>query len=80
RDLKVSGQTALADNFFIGGAFATLNRDGFGEFVNTGAENTPRTRNRLVTRWLKVHVLRGRQFYPSAPGRFPQWRLLNRWM
>ncbi|MCK7459524.1 TonB-dependent receptor [Idiomarina aminovorans] len=39
RDLKVSGQTALADNFYVGGAFATLNRDGFGEFVNTGAEN-----------------------------------------
>lgn len=39
RDLKVSGQTALTDNFYVGGAFATLNRDGFGEFVNTGAEN-----------------------------------------
>lgn len=39
RDLKVSGQTALADNFYVGGAFATLNRDGFGEFVNTGDEN-----------------------------------------
>lgn len=39
RDLKVSGQTALADNFYVGGAFATLNRDGFGEFANTGAEN-----------------------------------------
>ena len=39
RDLKVSGQTALTDNFYVGGAFATLNRDGFGEFVNTGDEN-----------------------------------------
>lgn len=39
QDLKVSGQTALADNFYVGGAFATLNRDGFGEFVNTGDEN-----------------------------------------
>ncbi|MDV6315654.1 TonB-dependent receptor [Idiomarina sp. HP20-50] len=39
RDLKISGQTALTDNFYVGGAFATLNRDGFGEFVNTGDEN-----------------------------------------
>ncbi|RUO31189.1 TonB-dependent receptor [Aliidiomarina soli] len=39
RDLKLSGQTALTDNFYVGGAFATLNRDGFGEFRNTGDEN-----------------------------------------
>lgn len=39
RDLKVSGQTALTDDFYVGGAFATLNRDGYGEFVNTGDDN-----------------------------------------
>lgn len=39
RDLKVSGQTALSDDFYVGAAFATLNRDGFGEYVNTGQEN-----------------------------------------
>ncbi|NWO07062.1 MAG: TonB-dependent receptor, partial [Alteromonadaceae bacterium] len=54
RDLKVSGQTALADNFFIGGAFATLNRDGFGEFVNTGAENYNKElmTGRINAKWL----------------------------
>ncbi|MEH8021560.1 TonB-dependent receptor [Rheinheimera metallidurans] len=39
RDLKISGQTALADNLFISGAFATFNRDGFGKFLNTGDDN-----------------------------------------
>lgn len=39
RDLKVSGETALTDDFYVGAAFATLNRDGFGEYVNTGDEN-----------------------------------------
>lgn len=54
RDLKVSGQTALADNFYIGGAFATLNRDGFGEFVNTGAENYNKElmTGRINAKWL----------------------------
>ena len=39
RDLKISGQTALSDNFYVGAAIATLNRDGFGKFLNTGDEN-----------------------------------------
>ncbi len=39
RDIKLSGQAALSDNFYIGGALASLQRDGFGEFVNTGEEN-----------------------------------------
>tara|TARA_R100001129_G_scaffold164756_1_gene131072 strand:+ start:1424 stop:3631 length:2208 start_codon:yes stop_codon:yes gene_type:complete len=54
RDLKVSGQTALADNFYVGGAFATLNRDGFGEFVNTGDENYNKElmTGRLNAKWL----------------------------
>ncbi|MGX5915059.1 TonB-dependent receptor [Aliidiomarina sp. Khilg15.8] len=39
RDLKVSGQTALTDDFYVGAAFATLNRDGFGEYINTGDDN-----------------------------------------
>lgn len=53
-DLKVSGQTALSNNFFVGGAFATLNRDGFGEFVNTGAENYNKDlmTGRLNAKWL----------------------------
>lgn len=53
-DLKVAGQTALADNFFVGGAFATLNRDGFGEFVNTGDENYNKElmTGRLNAKWL----------------------------
>lgn len=53
-DLKVSGQTALADNFYVGGAFATLNRDGFGKFVNTGDENYNKElmTGRLNAKWL----------------------------
>lgn len=39
RDLHLSGQTALSDNFYVGAAFATLNRDGFGEYRNTGDDN-----------------------------------------
>ncbi|MCC5879200.1 MAG: TonB-dependent receptor [Idiomarina sp.] len=54
RDLKVSGQTSVTDNFFVGGAFATLNRDGFGEFVNTGDDNYNKelTTGRISARWL----------------------------
>ncbi|RUO75270.1 TonB-dependent receptor [Idiomarina seosinensis] len=53
-DLKVSGQTALADNFYVGGAFATLNRDGFGEFANTGDENYNKElmTGRLNAKWI----------------------------
>lgn len=53
RDLKVSGQTAITDNFYVGGAFATLNRDGFGEFVNTGDDNYNKdlTTGRISARW-----------------------------
>lgn len=39
KDLKLSGQTALTDKLFLGGAIATLNRDGFGTYLNTGDEN-----------------------------------------
>ncbi|MEN3160248.1 TonB-dependent receptor [Alkalimonas sp. NCh-2] len=39
RDLRVSGQTALSDSFFVSGALATFNRDGFGTFINTGDDN-----------------------------------------
>ena len=39
-DLKATAQTALVeDKVNVGVGFATLNRDGFGEFVNTGDEN-----------------------------------------
>ncbi|WKE67088.1 TonB-dependent receptor [Gallaecimonas kandeliae] len=38
-DLKLSGQMPLSDNFYAGFAFGTFNRDGFGKFKNTGADN-----------------------------------------
>lgn len=54
RDIKISGQTALADNFFVGGAVASLQRDGFGEYVNTGEENYNKDllTYRLSAKWL----------------------------
>ncbi len=39
RDLMVSGETPLSDSVAIGGAVATLNRDGFGTNLTTGADN-----------------------------------------
>lgn len=40
RDFKIAGQAPLIeDKLYFGAAFASLNRDGFGEFLNTGAEN-----------------------------------------
>jgi len=40
QDIKLSGQVALVeDKFYVGVAYANLNRDGFGEFINTGDEN-----------------------------------------
>ncbi len=39
KDLKLSGQTAITDKLFIGAAGAAYNRDGFGTYLNTGAEN-----------------------------------------
>lgn len=37
---KASGQLALMDDkLYVGGAIASLNRDGFGEFKNNGEEN-----------------------------------------
>jgi iron complex outermembrane receptor protein len=39
RDLIVSGKTPLGGGFGIGGAIATLNRDGFGTNLTTGAEH-----------------------------------------
>jgi iron complex outermembrane receptor protein len=38
-DLVASGSMPLTDNFRIGGAFASLTRDGYGENLNTGAEH-----------------------------------------
>ena len=54
RDFKISGQTALTDNFYIGGAVASLNRDGYGEFVNTGDENYNKelTTARISALWM----------------------------
>ena len=40
RDLKISAAAPLLDEkLYIGGAVASLNRDGFGEFINQGEEN-----------------------------------------
>lgn len=39
QDLKLSGQTAITDKLFIGAAGAVYQRDGFGTYLNTGAEN-----------------------------------------
>ncbi len=40
RDLKLMGSTPLVeDTLYIGGGVAMLNRDGFGEFRNTGKDN-----------------------------------------
>ncbi|GAB3297877.1 TonB-dependent receptor [Pseudidiomarina andamanensis] len=54
RDLKISGQTALSDNFFVGGAIASLQRDGFGTYLNTGDENYNKDllTYRLSAKWL----------------------------
>lgn len=54
RDLKLSGQTAISDNFFVGAAFATLNRDGFGKFLNVDEDNYNKDlmTGRLSARWL----------------------------
>lgn len=39
RDFKIAGQMPLSDTFWAGFAYGTFNRDGFGEFKNTGADN-----------------------------------------
>ncbi len=38
-DLMVAGSVPLADNFRVGGAIASYQRDGFGTNLNTGAEH-----------------------------------------
>ena len=38
-DLMASGSVPLADNFRVGGAIASYQRDGFGSNINTGAEH-----------------------------------------
>ncbi|WP_298747423.1 TonB-dependent receptor [uncultured Brevundimonas sp.] len=38
-DLLASGSVPLADNFRVGGAVASYQRDGFGQNLNTGAEH-----------------------------------------
>ena len=39
RDLVISAETPVGENFAIGGAFATFNRDGFGTNLTTGLDN-----------------------------------------
>ncbi|MFW2341611.1 TonB-dependent receptor [Brevundimonas sp.] len=38
-DLVASGSVPLSDSFRVGGAFASLTRDGYGRNINTGAEH-----------------------------------------
>jgi len=54
RDLKISGQTAVSDNFFVGAAFAMLTRDGYGKFLNVNEDNYNKDlmTGRLSARWL----------------------------
>ncbi|RBP51750.1 TonB-dependent receptor [Arenicella xantha] len=54
RDLKLSAAAPIVeDKFYIGGAVATLNRDGFGEFINLGEENYNKdmTAGRVSAEW-----------------------------
>ncbi|WP_113907538.1 TonB-dependent receptor [Aliidiomarina celeris] len=59
RDIKIAGQTALSDNLYVGAAFASLNRDGFGEFVNTGDDNYNKelTTARINALWMPTEDL-----------------------
>ena len=52
-DLLASGSMPLADNFRIGGALASYQRDGYGENLNTGAEhyNKDVLAGRLSAEW-----------------------------
>jgi iron complex outermembrane receptor protein len=52
-DLMASGSMPLADNFRIGGAIASYQRDGYGENLNTGAEhyNKDVLAGRLSAEW-----------------------------
>ena len=52
-DLLASGSLPLADNFRVGGAIASYQRDGYGENLNTGAEhyNKDVLAGRLSAEW-----------------------------
>jgi iron complex outermembrane receptor protein len=52
-DLMAAGSLPLADNFRIGGALASYQRDGYGENINTGAEhyNKDVLAGRLSAEW-----------------------------
>ncbi|GAA0870232.1 TonB-dependent receptor [Brevundimonas basaltis] len=52
-DLMASGSLPLADNFRVGGAVASFQRDGYGENLNTGAEhyNKDVLAGRLSAEW-----------------------------
>lgn len=39
RDLKVTGQYPLSDQFYVGFGFASLNRDGFGSYLQSALPN-----------------------------------------
>lgn len=58
-DIKIAGQTSITDNFYVGAAFASLNRDGFGKFVNTGDDNYNKelTTARVNALWLPTDAL-----------------------
>lgn len=58
-DIKIAGQTSITDNFYVSAAFASLNRDGFGKFVNTGDDNYNKelTTARVNALWLPTEDL-----------------------
>ena len=64
-DLLASGSVPLADNFRVGGAIASYQRDGYGENLNTGAEhyNKDVLAGRLSAEWEPAETLSVRLAY-----------------
>ena len=64
-DLLASGSLPLADNFRVGGAIASYQRDGYGENLNTGAEhyNKDVLAGRLSAEWEPAETLSVRLAY-----------------
>jgi len=64
-DLLASGSVPLADNFRVGGAIASYQRDGYGSNLNTGAEhyNKDVLAGRLSAEWEPTETLSVRLAY-----------------
>ncbi len=64
-DLMAAGSLPLADNFRVGGAIASYQRDGYGENINTGAEhyNKDVLAGRLSAEWEPTDTLSVRLAY-----------------